>query len=103
MENLVLVSQLERSGLSGKIFRRPSKKTLTRNFRGSRPPSESRHVKVIAQALGWESAKLPRPNFNGVNPRPIEDFIAVDINDLFDRSCVDSRQPPHPLRNWRSP
>src|SRR5258708_6381493 len=37
------------------------------------------------------------PNFNGVNPGPIEDFIVVDIDDLFDRSCVDSRQPPHPL------
>src|SRR6202030_4210365 len=55
-------------------------------------------VKVIAQAAGLGVAQLPMPNFNGVNPRPIEDFIAVDINDLFDRSCVDSRQPPHALR-----
>src|SRR5258708_6489059 len=55
-------------------------------------------VKVIAQALGLGVAKLPMPNFNGVNPRPIKDFIAIDINDLFDRSCVDSRQSPHALR-----
>src|SRR5258706_15799269 len=55
-------------------------------------------IKVIAQALGLGVAQLPMANFDGVNPRPIEDFIAVDIYDLFDRSCVNARQPPHALR-----
>src|SRR5258706_10396154 len=55
-------------------------------------------IKVIAQALGLGVAQLPMANCDGVNPRPIEDFIAVDIYDLCDRSCVNARQPPHALR-----
>ena len=54
-------------------------------------------IEVIAQPLGVGFAQLPVSNLDRIEPGPLEHLVALDVDDLLDRSCIDPGEPPDPL------
>src|SRR5438270_9444608 len=51
---------------------------------------ETTPIKIVAKPLGLAVIELPVTNLHSIKPRPVEDFIAVNIDDLLDRTRVDA-------------
>ena len=46
----------------------------------------------IADPQGLAFIQLPVANLDRIEPRPLEDFVAIDVDDLLDRARVNARE-----------
>ena len=55
---------------------------------------EAAALEILLQPRGLGCVENPVAHSNGIDPGPIEDFVVVDVDDLFHRTGVDTRKAP---------